>query len=196
MRTCVLVRRLQRISNFISSIFREHLLYCRFVCLCKLTAWLVVLCYKTCPVLVLKKILSEVRGRGLLHDEQRGFGPTTTQTHHCNWPAWLKEYPGTSATRGSQARSSSLWPRHSTPYGLAVLSTSLWSSALNSCLVKPWVFLWLRLFLKCLQLSRHFKLSGLIFRYFPEEELSIQQKDYDLIIVKSRPWPKDYSNHQ
>lgn len=58
--------------------------------------------------ILLAKILSEVRGRGLLHDEQRGFGPTTNQTHHCNWPAWLKEYRGTSATSGSQARSSSL----------------------------------------------------------------------------------------
>jgi hypothetical protein len=42
----------------------------------------------------------------------------------CNWPASLKELPGTLARSGSQARQSAMYPRHSTPFGPMALSTN------------------------------------------------------------------------
>ena len=47
--------------------------------------------------------------------------------HRCNWPSSLKEFSGSLARSGSQARYSSMWPRLSTPFGLTALSTNSWS---------------------------------------------------------------------
>jgi hypothetical protein len=51
-----------------------------------------------------------------------GADPTTAL--RCNSPASLKEYPGTLARSGSQARSFLMWPRPLTPYGSTTLSTN------------------------------------------------------------------------
>ena len=56
------------------------------------------------------------------------FGHHPNTAHPCSWPASLKEFPGTLARSGSQARFSLMWPRHSTPYGSTALPTSSWSS--------------------------------------------------------------------